>query len=313
MISQLPSQPGNARTPPVARSLLASLVIRTFNEADHLGSLLRAVSVQTIPGATSIEVIVVDSGSTDGTQDIASGAGAKVLTIRKEDFTFGRSLNVGCEAARGEFLILISGHCIPVHESWLEELLAPLRDPLVAATYGRQVGGRTTRFSESRVFEKYYPNGPATQSPTFCNNANCAIRRSLWRRFRYDETLTGLEDMDMGKKIVGAGFRIAYVPTAAVHHIHDESWAQIKRRYEREAIALRHIHPEMHFHLTDAVRCFFSAVFGDLLAAIRERIPLAKWPGIPAFRFHQFLGSWLGNRPHRELSNKEKMRYFFPT
>ncbi|MFA7345182.1 MAG: glycosyltransferase [Terrimicrobiaceae bacterium] len=292
--------------------MLASIVIRTFNEARHLGGVLDAVSVQTVPGTESIEVIVVDSGSTDGTLEIAASAGAKILNIRREDFTFGRSLNMGCDAAKGEFLILLSGHCIPYAENWLTELLHPFQDPSIAISYGRQVGGKTTRFSESRVFEKYYPAAKTSQGPAFCNNANCAVRKSIWRRFRYDETLTGLEDIDLGKKVVREGFRIIYAPAAPVIHIHDETWGQVRRRYEREAIALRHIHPEFHFGIVDAVLYFLAAVFNDTRAIIKQRASLATLQETAIYRFHQFLGSWEGNRPHRELSSMEKIRYFFP-
>ncbi len=182
----------------------------------------------------------------------------------------------------------------------------------MVATYGRQVGGETTRFSEARVYEKYYPNGPASQSAIFCNNANCAVRRSVWRRFRFDESLTGLEDMDFGRKVVNAGFRIAYAPGAPVIHIHDESWPQVRRRYEREAIALRRIAPEFHLSLLDAAGCFLGGVCQDVLAAFRTTAPWRHVGSIVLYRFNQFLGSWLGGRPHRELSRKEKLRYFYP-
>lgn len=302
-----PRRPGFAGPIP-----LVSIIIRTYNESKHLGAALRAVGVQAMAGRPPVEVIVVDSGSTDGTREIALAAGARVIGIDKSEFTFGRSLNRGCEAARGEFLVFISGHCIPVEENWLEQMIAPFADPGIVMTYGRQVGAETTKFSEARVYEKYYPNGPASQSAIFCNNANCAVRRSVWRRFRFDETLTGLEDMDLGRKVVDAGFRIAYAPGAPVIHIHDETWPQVRRRYEREAIALRRIAPEFHLSPFDAIGCFLTGVLQDMLAAIKSPAAWGHVGSIVLYRFNQYLGSWLGGRPHRELSRKEKLRYFYP-
>jgi glycosyltransferase involved in cell wall biosynthesis len=296
----------------VAPRPLASLVIRTYNEAQYLDYVLSQVTVQVIPGARPIEVVLVDSGSTDGTLEIATRHGAIVKKIRKEEFTFGRSLNIGCEAAAGEILVLVSGHCIPQDEDWLSELLKPFRDPSVAVTYGRQVGDAASRFSEARVFEKYYPAGPASQGSAFCNNANSAVRKSIWRRFRFDESLTGLEDIDLGRKVVAAGFRIDYCPQSIVIHIHHESWPQVRRRYEREAIALRHIHPELHLTLWEAAMCFVSALWKDFQALLREKRNFLLLGEILHYRFNQFTGSWLGNSPHRELSAREKARYFFP-
>lgn len=291
---------------------LASLVIRTYNEAQYLDHVLSQVAVQVIPGGRPIEVVVVDSGSTDGTLEIAARHGSIIKPIRKEEFTFGRSLNIGCEAATGEILVLVSGHCIPRNDQWLSELLKPFQDPAVALTYGRQVGDAASKFSEARVFEKYYPAGLASQGPAFCNNANSAVRKSIWRRFRFDESLTGLEDIDLGRKVVAAGFRIDYCPQSVVIHIHHESWPQVRRRYEREAIALRHIHPELHLALWEAAMCFLSAVWKDFQTLLREKRSLLLLAEILHYRFNQFTGSWLGNRPHRELSAREKARYFFP-
>jgi rhamnosyltransferase len=292
---------------------LATLIIRTYNEAKHLGALLQSVAVQKVASGRPIDVIVVDSGSQDGTDTIALESGAHVLGIAKESFSYGRALNLGCAAAEGEFLVVISGHCLPDNENWLEELLKPFSDPSVAMTYGRQVGDNSTKFSEARVYEKYYPEKRPSQGPAFCNNANAAVRRSIWRRFRYDEELTGLEDVELGRRVVSAGFRIDYAPRAVVRHIHDETWPQVRRRYEREAIALRHIHPEMHLTSREAATCFMSAVWKDFQVLLRTTLPINTLGEIILYRFNQFVGSWLGTRPHRELSKQEKERYFFPT
>jgi rhamnosyltransferase len=294
---------------------VASIVVRTYNEARHLANVLQAIGVQALPGGAgaACEVIVVDSGSTDGTPEIAASAGATVLGIRKDEFTYGRALNRGCDAAKAEFVVVLSGHCIPAGPCWLSDLLAPFNDPHVAITYGRQIAGNGTKFSEARVFAKYYPDRAASQGPAYCNNANAAVRKSIWRRFRYDESLSGLEDLALGKQVDRAGFRCDYVPSAAVHHIHDETWGQVRRRYEREAIALRHIFPELHFNLFDAAKCFIAAVAGDAGAKLRHPSQAGGLGEIVLFRFNQFYGSWLGNRAHRELSEKDKMRYFFPS
>jgi rhamnosyltransferase len=287
----------------------ASLIVRTFNEGRYLDDVLSAARKC---GPMLLEVIVVDSGSTDGTLAIAESHSAKIVTIEKKDFSFGRSLNKGCSVSRGEVVVFLSGHCILCASDWLTHLLAPFNDPQVAVSYGRQIGGAESKFSEKRVFYKYYPPKQASQGPTFCNNANAAVRKSIWNRFKYNEDLTGLEDMEMGRKVTEAGFRIAYSPEAVVTHLHHESWPQVRRRYEREAIALRHIHPDIHLSTTGAVSCFLAACFYD----IREAIKLGKSPlptrEVILYRFQQFYGGWLGSRTHRELSSKEKTVYFFP-
>ena len=230
---------------------MISIVIRVLNEAMHLGTLLDGIRKQDV-GATPLEIIVVDSGSTDGTLGIAERYQTRILNISKEEFSFGRSLNIGCATAQGDYLVFISGHCIPCNAQWLGKLVAPLRNGRAAYTYGRQSGGERSKFSETQLFSKYFPEDSSlAQNGFFCNNANAAILRSIWRDYRFDEELTGLEDMELAKRLVTEGHGVLYVPDSVVYHLHDESWRQVSTRYEREAIALQWIMPEVHVGFTD--------------------------------------------------------------
>jgi rhamnosyltransferase len=290
----------------------ASIVIRTFNEARHLPDLLSAIDAQTI-GAPERETIIVDSGSTDATLRIALARDCRVLHIAREEFSFGRSLNMGCAAAGGEAFVFISGHCVPTSRDWLAALVAPIESGGAAIAYGRQVGGAATRFSEHQIFRKYYPPVTGAEaSGFFCNNANAAIRRDVWESLPFDEQLTGLEDLDLGKRVQNAGGAIRYVPQAGVFHHHDESWSQVRRRFEREALALRTIMPEIHIGALTALRYMATAMAGDWRRAGAEgSLTRHAWP-IAAYRFCQYYGAWKGNHTHRRLSRELRERYFYP-
>ena len=120
----------------------------------------------------------------------------QILHIPPEEFSFGRSLNLGIAEARREFVVFASAHVYPVYPDWLERLLAPFADPKVGLSYGKQRGNSPTNFSEQQVFAHWFPDQSIPHQPhPFCNNANAAIRRSLWQEHPYDETLTGLEDL----------------------------------------------------------------------------------------------------------------------
>jgi rhamnosyltransferase len=289
-----------------------TIVIRTLNEARYLGSVLEATRAQTYP-RSCVEIIVVDSGSTDATLEIARKYDCRIVTLERARFSFGRSLNLGCAAAMGSIFVFVSGHCVPTSAEWLWELVKPMHDTSVAVTYGRQVGGPETKFSEHALFQKYFPDhANSGQSSFFCNNANLALRASCWRAQKFNEALTGLEDMHMARSLVRLNHKVVYVPTAVVFHYHHEKWRQVKRRYEREAIALREIMPEIHVQWHDAVRYFVAAVLGDWARAINRRCFFSVFGEIVAFRGCQYLGSWKGNHQHRRLSSREKERYFYP-
>ncbi|XOV89478.1 MAG: glycosyltransferase [Pseudomonadota bacterium] len=292
--------------------MLASIVIRTYNEETYLGELLEAIARQA-GEVVQHEVVIVDSGSTDDTLLIAEKYGCRITHIHQEDFTFGRSLNQGCDFARGDILVFISGHCIPASDSWLDALCRPLVDGVVAYSYGKQQGKDTTKYSEELLFQKFYPvYSKLPQEGFFCNNANAAILRSAWQKFRFNEELTGLEDMHLAKLLVETDHKIGYVADAPVWHIHDESWQRVRIRYEREAYALQRIMPEVHFSLPDFFRYFFSGVLADTAVALNEKVLHNKLMEIILFRFNHYWGTYQGSREMKRLKAERKHNYFYP-
>lgn len=293
--------------------MLVSIIIRTFNESRYLNELLTAIHGQYAP-TFDYEIVLVDSGSTDNTLDIAHRNGCRITHISKSDFTFGRSLNIGCEFARGEILVFISGHCIPTSARWLSTLCQPLINEKADYTYGRQQGRDTTKYSERRHFEKWFPaRSIIPQQGFFCNNANAALTRTHWQTYRFNEEVTGLEDMELAKRLVEDNGKVGYVSEASVYHIHTESWEQVRIRYEREAFALQRIMPEVHFTFADFVRYFISGVLADSAIAIREKQFLKYVGEIILFRFNHYLGTFKGSQEHRKLSEQRKKHYFYPT
>jgi GT2 family glycosyltransferase len=229
------------------------------------------------------------------------------------DFSFGRSLNYGCEAATGDALVIVSGHCIPTGNHWIRDLISPLGNHGIAYVYGGQIGDQTSHFSERRIFSKYFPQEDhLPQEGFYCNNANAVLLKSVWLQFKFDEELTGLEDMHLAKRLLTNGMRIGYVAKANVYHLHNETWEQIRRRFEREAIALQHIMPEVHLSFIDVLRYFVRAVVRDLLSAYEQDCLYKDTRNIFIYRFMQFLGSYRGNNTHRKLSRANKELYFYP-
>jgi rhamnosyltransferase len=287
-----------------------SVIIRAYNEARHLGRLLEGISRQTV---RDVEVILVDSGSTDATVRIAQDHGAKVVHIPPEEFTFGRSLNLGLSAATRDLAAIASAHVYPVYPDWLERLLAPFADPHTALAYGKQRGGEHSKFSEQQIFARWYPEqSQARQDHPFCNNANAAIRMSLWRQHPYDETLTGLEDLAWGKWAFEQGHSLAYVAEAAVIHVHDETPRGVQNRYRREAMAFKQLYPEAHFSLYDFLRMSLANITSDLWHAARQRAAWKSAASIFWFRTMQFWGTWQGYRRSLEWNWQLRQTFYYP-
>ena len=287
-----------------------SIVIRAYNEEQHLPRLLEGIRQQTIK---DVEIILVDSGSTDNTVMIAESYGAKVVHIPSAEFTFGRSLNFGIRAATQEFIVMASAHVYPVYPDWLECLLRPFEDESVALTYGKQRGRHTSQFSEHQIFRQWFPDvdSPRQESP-FCNNANAAFRRSLWEQHPYDETLTGLEDLEQAKWAQSQGYTISYSAHAEIVHIHNETPRSVRNRYQREAMAFKRIFPESHFNIYDFLRLTVTNIVSDKFHAIKQKTLWKSFVSIIWFRFNQFWGTYQGYRQSGPVTQQLRQTFYYP-
>jgi glycosyltransferase involved in cell wall biosynthesis len=287
-----------------------SIVIRAFNEEKHIGNLLDAIARQSL---RDHEIILVDSGSTDGTLAIAARHPVKVVHIKPGDFTFGRSLNIGLRAARGPVAVLASAHVLPMDADWLKNLTAPFADRKLALAYGMQRGGEGSKFSEDQHFRRWYrEQTDLDQKNPYANNANLALRTALWREYPFDESLTGLEDLAWASHMRELGYKIAYVAEAGVLHLHDESAAQVVNRHRREAIALRRLLPKSKFSLRDFASQYLRSVVADMGAARRQRVLARELFGILSFRFLQYYGTYRGYRDPMNPGSELKRVFYYP-
>ena len=280
-----------------------SIVIRAYNEERWLPDVLHAINNQRY---RDFEVVLVDSGSVDRTRDIGAAAGARVVRLRTEDFTFGHSLNVGVREARGSFIAIVSAHAIPADEWWLERLIEPLRQPDIAIVFGRQRGHASSKFSEARDFERLFPAEPQRMDDEhlFANNANSAVRRDLWESHPFDEGLPGLEDIEWAKHWLFDGRLAAvYEPRACVIHVHNESWAQVRHRFHREGIAGRWVSYRITRQIP--IECWreFRWCAADLWIAARQSRLGSLAGEIVRYRYHKALGIVKGILDSRSLDN----------
>jgi glycosyltransferase involved in cell wall biosynthesis len=212
------------------------VVIRARNEARHIGQTLAAIfDDQALPPR---QLVVVDSGSTDGTQRIVETfPRATLIQIKAEEFTYGYALNLGVANVDAEIIATLSAHSLPVDSTWLRELIKPFATPRVAGVYGRQ-----RPRSNATVLERLGMRltGVLGETPKLLDrrplfsNANGAFRRSLWLDHPFDEQIGGAEDIAWVRTMQERGYAIAYRPTAAVYHSHGEPLFKHLRRASRD-------------------------------------------------------------------------------
>jgi rhamnosyltransferase len=287
-----------------------SIIIRAYNEGVHIGRLLDGLAQQSVKDP---EIILVDSGSTDNTLEIASRYPVQVVHIQPEEFTFGFSLNRGIAHAHSGLIVITSAHVYPVYPDWLESLLAPFTDPQVALSYGKQRGNSLNKYSEQQIFRHWYPDHSQPHQPyPFCNNANAAIRRSLWESQHFDETLPGLEDLDWAHRIMERGFAVSYVAEAEVIHVHEETPRAVYNRYRREAMAFKHLFPQEGYHLGNLLQNLTANITSDLWHALQQRQLTAHFAEIFWFRWMQFWGTYRGYRQSGPLTWQLRQTFYYP-
>jgi rhamnosyltransferase len=230
------------------RSPRVSVVVPTLNAGPHLEELLEKLSAQRV--SFGHEVLVIDSGSTDGTVELARRYGASVHRIPRDEFGHGATRNLGVSLASGEYVAFIVQDAVPLDEWWLAAMVENLdRDETVAGVYGRQIprpesspltralvnGWPTADLERREQFvddPERYPGLPPVERrllATFDNVSSC-VRRSVWEEIPFERTGFG-EDVWWGKKVVEAGYKIVYEPRSAVFHSHERGAAYDLRRH----------------------------------------------------------------------------------
>jgi rhamnosyltransferase len=223
-------------------SPLVSIVLPTRNGARTLPALLDALSRQRV--SFDVETVAVDSGSTDGTVDLLRGRVDRLVTIAAESFDHGLTRNLGIENSRGELIVLLVQDALPASDTWLAELTAPLLKESrangveLAGAFARQVPRPDASAVTRHYHARWVAAADAPRAVTlasgelaaldpmqrylrcaFDNVCSC-IRRSVWQRHPFRATPIG-EDIEWAREVLLAGYRLAYVPQAAVVHSHD--------------------------------------------------------------------------------------------
>ncbi len=196
---------------------LASIIIRTKNEEKWIGICLRSVFEQDYP---NFEVVIVDDNSEDRTLEIVGQYPAKVVNY---DLPYlpGLSLNTGIRASKGDCIVCLSGHCVPVNNTWLSNLLRNLDVENAAGVYGRQEPLPYSADTDKRdLWTVFGLDRKVQKRDSFFHNANSAMTRRMWEEVPFDEQTTNIEDRIWAREVLNRGYEIIYEPEASVYHWH---------------------------------------------------------------------------------------------
>lgn len=206
-----------------------SIVLLTLDGLPDFERGLDTIARQDYSGP--VEIVHIDSGSTDGTLELASRRGLTTHVIAKNEFHHGRTRNLGAELARNEIVVYLSQDAVPADEQWLGNLTQWFSDPRVGAVFGRQIApegvGPLRRYAMDWTYGPEREIRELSAMPRLTlgsyrfSNANSALRTALVRHYRFDETSPMCEDQAMCRALLHAGYKIVYEPEAVVYHAHE--------------------------------------------------------------------------------------------
>lgn len=227
-----------------------SIIILVYNGGEIFSRCLAGIKNQEFPG--KIDLVIIDSGSTDGSVEVARRAGAKVACIENKDFHHARTRNNALSLAEFEKIVYLVQDAIPVSTKWLSQLCAALDQEATASVSIRQIphadADAMGRF-EVEFHSEYLGNKPYlknVESPDAFNNLSyadalhkirhdnvCAIyRRNLLERYPFPD-INFAEDMAWAHAMLLRGYKILYDPRITIKHSHNR---QPEYRFKRSIV-----------------------------------------------------------------------------
>lgn len=306
---------------PPGDEVTAAVVIPTKNGGALFRRVIDAVLDQATPW--EFEVLVVDSGSADGTVEYCRSLDrVRVHCIAPEEFGHGRTRNLGISMVGGEFVALITQDALPADRHWLNNLVAAVEQADdVAGAFGRHLpypdAGPYLARDLKQHFDGFlaWPKVMRLDDPGryaaevgyrqvlhyFSNNNSC-IRRSVWEKYPIAE-VDFAEDQIWAKSVVEAGYGKAYADDARVYHSHNYSVVETARRAFDEARALQRLFgyrlcPSVAHLLAQTVRCTFR----DFLFSWENDLVVRNFGALAASPLHNLMrqsGFYLGQRADR--------------
>lgn len=216
---------------------LVSIVMRSFNEAWALKETLPALAAQ---NWRNRELIVIDSGSTDGSQDLIRAANpSHFIQITPQEYNPSRVMNRGMQLASAERVIFLNADATPQNDHWLRPLAETLTDASVAACFGRQIPRPDCHAVFACDYDRCF--GPARESAHwdhFFSMVSSGLRKDVWQMRGFREDLQYAEDDEYTRWCRAQGYKVSYVQDSVVMHSHNYTPQQSWKRSFGDARAI---------------------------------------------------------------------------
>jgi rhamnosyltransferase len=274
-----------------------SIIMRSFNEGWALTETLAALKAQAF---TSWELIVIDSGSTDGSIELIRAAQPQhFIQIRPQEYNPSRVMNRGMRLAVSDFGVFLNADATPQGADWLGPLVEALQSPRVAAAFGRQIPRPDCAAVFACDYDRCFgPNRESAHWDHFFSMVSSGLRKDAWLQRGFREDLQYAEDDEYTRWCKTQGYEVLYVPESVVMHSHNYSPREVYRRAFGDAQAQAATWPG---DATDMgwVRTVLAGWLRDSIKDLRFCLSsgrVTEWPHALRIRWHQRRGRLDGFR-----------------
>ena len=192
-----------------------------------------------------LELIIVDSGSTDHTLEIVTRYPAKVIKINPEEFRHGKTRNMALTYSSADYIVFLSQDAVPADEYWLSNLLRNFSDEKTAGVFSKQIPRKKTHEIQRFFYMYYFPETKivrpnklynSIQNRFFSNVSSC-IKKEVLQKYPFDNSILTTEDQEWANRIIKSGYKTVYEPESIVIHSHNHRLKQIFKGYFDSASA----------------------------------------------------------------------------
>lgn len=268
----------NAEVIPMLANSVVSVVIPTLNAGDEIAVLLSSLKSQ--EGCEKIEIIVVDSGSKDGTIATAETYKAKVIQIPQEAFSHSATRNLGAEAAGGNYVLFMTQDALPGSRRWLYEMVSALQNSEAVAVSCAEAPRedvdlfyRFTSWSHNCYMDisgqdklLSWPEEEdylSVRKNCQLNNVACLIEKAVFDKYRFQRNYA--EDLDMGIRLARDGYKLAMLGSNPVIHSHNRPAYYHLRRGFVDSVSVSKLFRDLRLHRIESL----DGLIGEAVTSYR--------------------------------------------
>ncbi|MCD4650193.1 MAG: glycosyltransferase, partial [Candidatus Cloacimonetes bacterium] len=244
-----------------------SIIVRAYNDIHFIGRTLSMIKKQT---RQDFELIVVDSGSRDGTWEEIKKYNPDIA-YQVTNYVPGRVLNEAVEKASGNVIVFNNSDCVPQNIYWLENLTRKSEDENIAAVFGNQLSRPDAHPLVRKDNERAFGDGKLAASWShFFSLATSAVPCDLLKKYPFNPSIQYSEDIEWSWKMKKLGYKIVYVADAVVEHSHDYTLPQVWQRFHGEGIAEGEIYQQQPSFSGMVVKPVLAELVRDFIYIMRS-------------------------------------------